>query len=217
LKVRKLPVDPGPAAWNAILPPRIARPALNERVAADWLVIGAGFAGLAAARRLAQLDPSGRIVVLEARAVAEGPADRNSGFMIDLPHDLASEDYGGDAARGARHTAMNRLAIAFAAEAAREHALGEEAFSRFGKINAAATEKGLRHNRSYSAHLARLGEPHEMLDGAAMRALTGVDYYRSGLGGFKGSSQHSQCEPIAGSRRGPRRVFSTRASCGAGR
>ncbi|MCA9772984.1 MAG: FAD-dependent oxidoreductase, partial [Myxococcales bacterium] len=54
--------------------------------ALEVAIIGAGFAGLAAARRLAQLRPQDTVVILEARAVAEGPAGRNSGFMIDLPH-----------------------------------------------------------------------------------------------------------------------------------
>jgi glycine/D-amino acid oxidase-like deaminating enzyme len=34
-------------------------------------------------------------VLLEAGRVAEGAAGRNSGFMIDLPHELTSEDYAG--------------------------------------------------------------------------------------------------------------------------
>ena len=95
MKVTRLPVDPGPAAWNRLLPPPDACAPLDQARTADWLVIGAGFAGLSAAYRLAQLHPNDRIVVLEAARVADGPAGRNSGFMIDLPHDLASENYGG--------------------------------------------------------------------------------------------------------------------------
>ena len=84
------PVDPGPAAWNMLLPSAPARAALAESTTADWLVIGAGFAGLSAARRLAELHPADRIVVLEASRIAEGPSGRNSGFMIDVPHDLST-------------------------------------------------------------------------------------------------------------------------------
>lgn len=95
---RRLPVDPGPSGWNEILPTRPAARELDEDITADWLVIGAGFAGLAAARRLRQLYPEDRVVLLEAKRVGEGPAGRNSGFMIDLPHDLNSDSYGGAAA-----------------------------------------------------------------------------------------------------------------------
>ena len=181
ITVKRLPRDPGPAAWNAILPVRAPHPPLDGAITAEWLVIGAGFAGLAAARRLVQLHPADTIVVLEARAVAEGPAGRNSGFMIDLPHDLTSEDYGGDVSRDRKRTALNRSAIAFCAEAAREYGLTAEAFTQSGKINAAATDKGMTHNASYAAHLEAMGEPHEMLDATRMQALTGIDYYSGGL------------------------------------
>lgn len=181
IEVSRLPVDPGPAGWNEILPEPPPPVALEGAMTADWLVIGAGFAGLAAARRLSLIAPGERIVVLEARRVAEGPAGRNSGFMIDLPHNLASRDYAGalDADRAA--IAANRAAISFAAETAGAFGIGADAFAPVGKINAAATEAGLRHNADYAAHLGRLGEPCRLLDAAEMRALTGTDYYRGGL------------------------------------
>ena len=67
LKADRLPFDPGPAAWDAILSPGKAYPALEEKRTSDWLVIGAGFAGLSAARRLQQLHPKDTITLLEAR------------------------------------------------------------------------------------------------------------------------------------------------------
>ena len=90
---RNLPKNPGPASWNRLLPPPAAAKRLEEAVSADWLIIGGGFAGLSAARRLAQIaGGKDRIVLLEAGRIGEGPAGRNSGFMIDLPHVLSSED-----------------------------------------------------------------------------------------------------------------------------
>ena len=63
---------------------------------ADWLIIGGGFAGLFAARRLTQLaGRDERILLLEAGRIGDGPAGRNSGFMIDLPHVLFGVDYAG--------------------------------------------------------------------------------------------------------------------------
>ena len=43
--------DPGPAAWNSLLPPQVFYPQLEGAEQADVLIIGAGFAGLTAARR----------------------------------------------------------------------------------------------------------------------------------------------------------------------
>ena len=181
MKVKRLPKDPGPAAWNAILPEQTLHPELEDRQNSDWLVIGAGFAGLAAARRLSQLWPGASITILEARQVAQGPAGRNSGFMIDLPHDLTSDDYGGALDSDLTQTEDNRAGIAHAAAMAEEYALSDEAFVRSGKINGAATDRGTAHNRDFARHLTAMGEAHEMLDSTAMRQITGTDYYQSGL------------------------------------
>lgn len=180
-QVTRLPRDLGPAAWNALLPPAPPPVALEDRITADWLVIGAGWAGLAATRRLSQLRAGDRIVVLEASRVAEGPAGRNSGFMIDLPHNISSESYDGDLDDDRRQTEMNRAAIAFNAEAAAEYAMGDEAFAPVGKTNAAATDAGMAKNTSYAAHLEAIGEPCEMLDAQAMREMTGTAFYRNGV------------------------------------
>ena len=46
MKVTKLPIDPGVSGWNAILPDRPAPTVLEDAITADWLIIGAGYAGL---------------------------------------------------------------------------------------------------------------------------------------------------------------------------
>jgi len=181
VKVDRLPFDPGPAAWDAILPAADRYSSLDQNITADWLVIGAGFAGLSAARRLRQLHPTDRIVVLEARRIAEGPAGRNSGFMIDLPHNLASSNYAGALEEDRIQTGMNRHAINFAKAVANEFGFSAETVAATGKINAAATQKGMAHNQDYARHLAILGEPHELFDAQQMKDLCGSSYYGQGL------------------------------------
>jgi glycine/D-amino acid oxidase-like deaminating enzyme len=179
--VARLPQDSGISGWNAILPPHGPARLLEENISADWLVIGGGFAGLSAARRLTQLRPDDRVVLVDATRVGLGPGGRNSGFMVDLPHNLASEDYAGSAEEDRRQTELNRAAIDFAADAVREYEMPEEALLRMGKVNGAAAERGIAANRSYADHLASLGEAHEMLDASQMKKLTGSDYYLGGL------------------------------------
>jgi glycine/D-amino acid oxidase-like deaminating enzyme len=180
IRADRLPELQGPAAWNAILGPAQHYPSLEGARTADFVVVGAGFAGLSAAQRLRQLQPGAEIVVLEAGRIAESSAGRNSGFMIDLPHELTSDDYAGS---GDDRTmiGLNRQAIAFAEEAVKEYQINPDYFDRAGKVNGAASAAAHRHNESYARHLAALGEVSEMLDGKDMKALTGSAHYRSGL------------------------------------
>lgn len=180
-KVTRLPQDPGPAGWNRLLPDPPPAAPLGDKITADWLVIGAGFAGLAAAYRLAQCAPGDRIVVLDAVRVGDGPAGRNSGFMIDLPHDLTSDDYGGALDADRAQIADNRIGIAQAQEMAAAYGLTEEAFSLPGKINGAITAKGQAHNLAFARHLAQLDEACQMLDARQMQEITGTSAYQSGL------------------------------------
>ena len=156
-------------------------PELKRSQTADVVIVGAGFAGLSAARRLQELNPNSRIVVLEARRIAEGPAGRNSGFMIDVPHNLGSKNYLGASDDDQRQILMNREAIEFAKNAADEFSMPQDAFGISGKINGAATETGVSHNLTFAKRLEQLGEMHELLDEKAMREVTGSSYYLSGL------------------------------------
>jgi glycine/D-amino acid oxidase-like deaminating enzyme len=178
----RLPKHGGMAAWDEILGPRQPARVLEEHITADFTVVGAGFAGLSAARRLAQLNPGARIVVLDAGRVGEGAAGRNSGFMIDLPHELTSEDYAGANEGSDRDLiTLNRQAIDFARRAVAEYSIDPNYFDPAGKTNGAASEAADAQNHSYAAHLDHLGEKYETLDAQAMYEMTGSRHYLSGL------------------------------------
>lgn len=180
--VRRLPFENGVSGWEAISKRTFPLRVLEADLTADWLIIGAGFAGLSAARRLQQLRPSDRIVLLDASEVAKGPAGRNSGFMIDVPHNLSSSEYSSGEADATRlEMAQNRTAIAFAKSIAEEFAMSAETFDPAGKINAAATEHGMRNNASFAQSLRSAGEDHSFLDAAEMRKICGSNYYKGGL------------------------------------
>ncbi|GIS11707.1 MAG: hypothetical protein CM15mP115_08580 [Alphaproteobacteria bacterium] len=50
-----------------------AYPEAEGDITADWLVIGGGFAGLSAAKRLTELRGGDSIILLEAGRIGEGP------------------------------------------------------------------------------------------------------------------------------------------------
>jgi glycine/D-amino acid oxidase-like deaminating enzyme len=179
---RRIPQHTGRSGWCAILPARPRGPLLEAKIDADIVIVGAGFAGLSAARRCVELDPRARVVVLEAGAISESTAGRNSGFMIDLPHDLNSKNYADDSADSAMGQVwLNRQAISFAGRIASELGLDKSVFDACGKVNGAATSAGDRANRQYAEHLKSISEEAEFLDTNAMRSLTGSEHYISGV------------------------------------
>ncbi|MEN0100396.1 MAG: FAD-dependent oxidoreductase, partial [Brucella pseudogrignonensis] len=84
--IRILPADDNTNGWSRILPARAPRAALKGDIKADWIVLGAGYAGLAAARRLAENRPNDQIALIDAQEVGQGTSGRAAGFAIDLPH-----------------------------------------------------------------------------------------------------------------------------------
>lgn len=162
------------------MPPQGEMRRLEADETADFAIIGGGFAGLSAARRLTQIAPGARIAVLEAGRLATGAAGRNSGFMIDLPHELNSQDYAG-AGDDRALIALNRKAIGFARAAVEDYGISPDFFDPVGKVNGAASPAAHGHNESYARHLAGLDEASEMLDAQAMQELTGSAHYLSGL------------------------------------
>ena len=52
--------------WNALLSAREASPALQGDLTSDVLIIGAGWTGIAAAKRWQSLSPEANIVLIDA-------------------------------------------------------------------------------------------------------------------------------------------------------
>lgn len=176
----RLPADLAGSGWYEILPPPPAVQPLQDSVSADWVIVGAGFAGLAAARRLAQICTDERIVVLDAQRVGWGAAGRNSGFMIDLPHELNSAHYAGALEHDRQQIRRNRAAIEFTRSAVEEYGL-QAFFAASGKTHGAANTSGEKALNAFSQHLDALDEPYTRLSSEAMYELTGSRYYRAGL------------------------------------
>jgi glycine/D-amino acid oxidase-like deaminating enzyme len=226
-RASQVPSDLRPSGWYALLPEPPAPRVLEGKQTVDWAIIGGGFAGLAAARRLSQLVPGDQIVVLDAQRIGWGAAGRNSGFMIDLPHQLSSENYAGGLEHDLKQIRMNRAAIAFAAEAAAEYGL-EIHFKRAGKFHGAATPHGLGALAAFENHLAKLQEPFQHLDAQAMRDLTGTDFYVGGTftpgaamiqpagfirglaQGLAGKVEIYESSPVVSIKIGPEHILTTR-------
>ncbi|MDA1035226.1 MAG: FAD-binding oxidoreductase, partial [Proteobacteria bacterium] len=177
---KRLPIDPGPAAWKEILPKQKRYPELNDNINTDWLIIGGGFAGLSAAKRICELTKD-KVTLIEASEIASGPAGRNSGFMIDLPHELGSGSYQDTIERDKLHVKLNRYALDFALNVSKEYEMPKEAADPVGRINSYVNKSGKNHNQEYSKHLDQLGEKYKELSASDMKEVTGSDFYSGGL------------------------------------
>jgi hypothetical protein len=88
--VRRTPDDDAGSGWLAMLPPRTDVVRVDGETRVDCAVIGAGFTGVAMARRLNELRPEWRTVVVDAQTVGFGASGRSSGVILDLNHRAAS-------------------------------------------------------------------------------------------------------------------------------
>ena len=70
-------------SWVNDLIPRTNIKTLQSNEDCEWLIVGAGFTGLSAARKLAQLYQNQKIILVDAQLAGEGASSRNSGYLVD--------------------------------------------------------------------------------------------------------------------------------------
>lgn len=169
-----LPHDDSSCGWYAALPQQPACKRLQGEQRADYAVIGAGFAGLAAARRLGELLPDKRIILVDAQRVGQGASGRNSGFVIDLPHKFALEHP--DPAHKQRLLSLNRAAIAQLQGLIERHGIDCQ-WSHAGKYQGAVGQRGLAYLQHFEQLLSNLGEPFRLVERDELAQVLGNDYY----------------------------------------
>ncbi len=162
--------------WYAMLPQPPPAKRLKGRQDADWVVVGAGVTGLAAARRLAELAPEARIILLEGYRVGYGASGRNSGFIIDTPH--LTEQFGVETNRR-----ISRLVIAGLAELeglVRKHGIECE-WSPRGHLTAVVESKRAKHLQATCRTLDAVDEEYQWLEGDALADVVGTRHYHAAV------------------------------------
>ena len=76
-------VNDNKCSWINDINPRSNIRSLNSDKKCEWLIIGAGYTGLSAARKLSELHPNQKIIVVDAQLAGEGASGRNSGYLVD--------------------------------------------------------------------------------------------------------------------------------------
>ena len=161
-----------------MLPPRSPNPPLTDTVSPAWVVVGAGFAGLAAARRLAENRPQDQIILLEAQNLAGAASGRNAGFAIDLPHGQQLQD---ELSVMPRHIRLARSAIDYLQQQIDTHGI-ECQWSPRGQYHGAVSAHTFRTEiEPFARVLDQLGEPYWLLDHQQLADEIGTSYYHGAL------------------------------------
>ncbi|MFK0095577.1 NAD(P)/FAD-dependent oxidoreductase [Pseudomonas sp. NPDC090592] len=174
------PADDNGCGWFHLSPARSVRPAHKGRSEARWVVLGAGFTGLAAARQLALRYPDDHIILVEGQQVGFGASGRNSGFAIDLPHDIGAADYIGHLPTARMNLKLNLHAQAIIKQLVAEHGIDCQ-LRPDGKYQAAVEPKGLAVLEAYRSGLDKLGQPYEVFEGRDVQDHLGTAFYRKAL------------------------------------
>ncbi len=180
MMVQDLPKSDRQNGWLEILPMLPHPKVLKGKVKADYAVIGAGYGGLATARRLAELNPDSQIVLVEADRIGNNAAGRCSGFIIDHAHNLRAKDFSEDAASAKAQISMNRAGIDWLRGIVSREGIDCD-WRDDGKIHAASSDKGASMLDHFAGSLDAIDEDYQRLDHSQLKLRFGTDYYRSGL------------------------------------
>ena len=86
----KLEVDENNSLWASYTPNYQATAPLNEDIDCDLAIIGGGFTGVSTAYHFSQRFPEKRVVLLEAKSLANGASGRNGGMMLNWVYGTGS-------------------------------------------------------------------------------------------------------------------------------
>jgi glycine/D-amino acid oxidase-like deaminating enzyme len=180
LEFARFPAPDGVNGWWETLPPASPATRLVGEQRFDYVVVGGGITGLCAVRRLAELAPEASIALVEADRVGRSTAGRNSGFFVDLPHDISSESYSRSVEADKADVRLQRHGIDYVRSLVKQFGIDCD-WRDDGKFHASVNEKGRAALAHFSEGLARIGEPCEWLDESAIARVTGTRFYKSAL------------------------------------
>lgn len=166
------------SGWNAMLPERVPTP-LPGTTRFGTVVIGGGYTGLAAARRIAELRPDETVLVLDASTIGEGSAGRNSGFLIDLPHNTKMGGHTSPLEVARKQIRMYDAGRTWLEQLVREHGI-DCGWNPVGKYHAAASDAGVENLRKVLDQYREWGIRFTEFDSEGLQQKLGTDYYKYG-------------------------------------
>jgi len=180
VRIGKFPSELTVSGWFATLSDvRLAAP-LSGRVEADWVVVGGGWFGVNAARRLAELRRQDKVVLVDAGSIGNNAGGRCAGYAIDLAHNPRKPDFVEDEKGNIEERDLNVEGIAYLRDGVERYAIQCD-WSDEGKTHSAVTPRGEACLLTFAQALDRIGEKYEWYDAAQMKEMVGSSYYTKGL------------------------------------
>ncbi len=145
----------------------------------DWLIIGAGYTGLSAARKLGQLYSNKKIVLVDAQLAGEGASGRNSGFLVDntlndgFTSNKELENY-------KKKSDIYALGIEVVKKFIREYQVDCD-WNESGKYFASSKIEDKKILGNFSNTLSKLGFENSLLGNQELSSKLGTSFYNIGL------------------------------------
>ncbi len=168
-----------PHGWAELLAPRQSRPALRGSRRGRRAVVGAGFTGLACARRLAELYPDDELVLLDARALAQAASGRNSGYAVSCSHFSGPFDPA-EADNYRRVNRINATGLEILRAQVKTQAIDCQ-WHETGFYHTAADRASLLEVDHFADYLDRLEIPHALLGPDQLQQQLGTNWYQRGI------------------------------------
>ncbi len=165
--------------WINDLVPRINIKSLKCNQDCDWLVVGAGYTGLSAARKLGQLHSNKKIIVVDSQLAGEGASARNSGYLVDttLNDGFTSNK---DLENYKIKTDIYTLGIETVKKFIKEYQVDCD-WNECGKYFATSKKDDQKILSNFSELLTKLNFKHNLLENNYLKERLGTSFYRLAL------------------------------------
>jgi glycine/D-amino acid oxidase-like deaminating enzyme len=166
-------------SWVNDLIPRTNIKTIHSNEDCDWLIIGAGYTGLSAARKLGQLYPNQKIILVDAQLAGEGASSRNSGYLVDttlndgFTSNKELESY-------KKKTDIYDLGINTVKKFINDYQVDCD-WNECGKYFASSKIKDQKILTNFSDTLSKLGFDHNLLSNSELSKRLGTNFYNIAL------------------------------------
>ena len=172
-------VNDNGCSWINDLEPRSNIKTLKKNEECEWLIVGAGYTGLSAARKLGKLNPTEKIILLDAQLAGDGASGRNSGYLVDTTlNDGFSSNK--ELKSYKKKADIYELGIQVIKKFIKEYQVDCD-WNECGKYFASSKIKDKKILVNFSETLSKLGFEHEILDNQKLTKKLGTSFYNIGL------------------------------------